>query len=447
MVEYHVLLPTPHEQQRKFIESPAKRKIIRAGRRGGKTEGVAIYNVQRFLNGRRQLYTAPTADQLGRWWSVITRALAEPIAAGVFRKNEVEHIVELPGSEQRIRGKTAWNADTLRGDYADDLIFDEWQLTDEDAWGLVGAPMLLDNDGDAIFIYTPPSLHSRSVSKARDPRHAAKMFEKFKAEMEAGNQRYLALTFTSHSNPYLSRDALDEITQDMTALAIRQEILAEDANESPGALWKRSAVEIGGRRVLGIEDNRVLKAPHMTRVVIGVDPSGSSVGAECGIVACGNVRGGNMDGHHYTLADASVRGSPGTWASAACTLYHLLQADVMVAEKNYGGEMVEKVILDTDPKVNIKLVNATRGKAVRAEPVSALTERGRDHMVGTFPSLEEELCQWTPGDKISPNRLDAKVWADTELLDSAPPLPDDQPEQDSKWKTPNEELTGWSKKY
>jgi hypothetical protein len=415
MPDYRVFLPTPHEKQRIFIENPAKRKIIRAGRRGGKTEGVAIYDIQKFLDGKRVLYGVPTADQLDRWWTVVTRALAEPIKAGVFRKNETEHLIELPGTEQRIRGKTCWSPDTLRGDYADLLNLDEWQLMDEDTWDVVGAPMLLDNDGDAIFIYTPPSLHSRSTSKARDPRHAAKMYAKFEAEQKAGNPRYLALTFTSHDNPYLSGVALEEITKDMTHLAIRQEIMAEDVDEAPGALWHRQTRVVAGRTLYGIEDNRVRQAPELARIVIGVDPSGSSSGAECGIVGCGIARGGDVDGHHYTLADSSVQGSPNTWANAACTLYHLLKADVMAAEQNYGGEMVEKVIKDTDPSVNIKLVNATRGKAVRAEPISALAERGEDHMVGEFPLLEGELCQWVQGDKISPNRLDAKVWADTEL--------------------------------
>ncbi len=415
MPDYKVLLPTPHNKQQVFIESPAKRKIIRAGRRGGKTEGVAIYDVQKFLDGKRVLYGVPTADQLDRWWTVVTRALAEPIKAGVFRKNETEHLIELPGTEQRIRGKTCWSPDTLRGDYADLLNLDEWQLMDEDTWDVVGAPMLLDNDGDAIFIYTPPSLHSRSTSKARDPRHAAKMYAKFEAEMKAGNPRYMAMTFTSHDNPYLSGIALSEITKDMTHLAIRQEIMAEDVDEAPGALWHRQNRIVAGRTLYGIEANRVRQAPTLARVVIGVDPSGSSSGAECGIVGCGIARGGDMDGHHYTLADVSIQGSPDTWAHAACTLYHLLKADVMAAEMNYGGEMVKKVILDTDPSVNIKLVNATRGKAVRAEPISALAERGEDHMVGEFPLLEDELTQWVSGDKISPNRLDAKVWADTEL--------------------------------
>ncbi|GAI18464.1 unnamed protein product, partial [marine sediment metagenome] len=87
-----------------------------------------------------------------------------------------------PGTEQRIRAKTAWNADSLRGDYADLLIMDEWQLMNEGAWDKVGAPMLLDNDGDAVFIYTPRSFHSRTITKADDPLHASKMYKKAKAD-------------------------------------------------------------------------------------------------------------------------------------------------------------------------------------------------------------------------------------------------------------------------
>lgn len=409
-MELNVTLPVPHAKQEAFLRSPAKRKIIRAGRRGGKTEGVAIGNVEKFLAGKRVLYAAPTSDQLGRWWTVVTQALAEPIAAGVFYKNETEHIIELKGTEQRLRGKTAWNSNTLRGDYADDLTLDEWQLMDEEAWELVGAPMLLDNDGDVTFIYTPPSLHSRSVSKARDPQHAAKVYKKFKGLMDAGNSRYFATTFTSHDNPYISKDALGEITSDMTALAYRMEIMAEDVDEAPGALWHRRTTMIGTQRVLGLEDNRVFEFPELIRVVVGVDPSGSANGDACGIIGAGVAR----NNHHYTLEDNSIQGSPDMWAREACKTYHKLKADVMVAEKNYGGEMVEKVIRDTDPTVNVKLVSATRGKAIRAEPISALTERGEDHLVGNFPALEDELCLWVQGDK-SPNRLDAKVWADTEL--------------------------------
>ena len=116
------------------------------------------------------------------------------------------------------------------------------------------------------------------------------------------------------------------------------------------------------------------------------------------------------------MADDSCQGSPQTWATAAVTAYHKHKADLIVAEKNNGGEMVEAVIKQVDPKVKVKLVWASRGKATRAEPISAMSEQGRDHHVGSFPELEDELCLWIPGDD-SPNRLDAKVWAYTELMD------------------------------
>jgi hypothetical protein len=368
---------------------------------------VGIYAVRKFLARRRVLYAAPTAEQIGRFWTTVCNALKEPIDAGILRKNETEHFIELPGTEQRIRAKTAWNADTLRGDYADDLILDEWQLMNEEAWEVVGAPMLLDNNGDAVFIYTPPSLHSRSTSKASDPQHAAKMFRRAASDTSG---RWATFHFTSHDNPYISRDALADITADMTSVAYRMEIMAEDIDEAPGALWTRSA----------IENARVPAAPQtLDRVVVGVDPTASTTGDEAGIVTAG-CRGDD----YYTLADDSTHGSPEAWAQAAITAFLRARADCIVAEKNNGGEMVASVIQQAaiqartkDPTIGeipVKLVWASRGKATRAEPIAAIAEQGRDHHVGTFATLEDELCMWIPGDN-SPNRLDAKVWALTEL--------------------------------
>ena len=395
-------LPKPHSKQTAFIQSPAKRKIIRAGRRGGKTVGVSIYAVERFLQGKRILYAAPTQEQVDRFWVSVGRALSEPIDAGVFYKNETKHIIELAGTEQRIRAKTAWNADSLRGDYADELIMDEFQLIAEDAWNTVGAPMLADNDGNAIFIYTPPSLSSRSVSKASDPQNAAKMFKRAMADTSG---RWEAFNFTSYDNPYISKIALDDLAKDMTSVAYRMEIMAEDLDEAPGALWKRT----------DIDKARVIQAPELERVIVGVDPSATSGGDEAGIITCGR----NGD-DYYTLADDSVQGSPQTWAKAAVTAYHKYKANLIVAEDNNGGEMVEAVIKQVDPSVPVTRVHASRGKATRAEPVAAISEQGRDHHVGSFPALEDELCLWMSGD-ASPNRLDAKVWAITALMGGVDP--------------------------
>ncbi len=184
----------------------------------------------------------------------------------------------------------------------------------------------------------------------------------------------------------------------------RQELNAEILTDNPSALWKRS----------DLDRARVLQSPDLERVVVGVDPSATSGGDEAGIITAGR-----YGDDFYTLSDDSIQGSPQTWAQAAVTAYHKFGANCIVAEDNNGGEMVEAVIKQVDPSVIVKRVHASRGKATRAEPVAAISEQGRDHHVGSFPALEDELCLWSVGDS-SPNRLDAKVWAITELLGMLP---------------------------
>ncbi len=173
--------------------------------------------------GKRVLYAAPTSEQTDAFWFEITRALSEAISAGAYILNKTERYIERPGTKNRIRAKTAWDADSLRGDWADLIIFDEWQLSNEDAWEVVGAPMLIDNNGDAVFIYTPPSLRSAGVSKAHDPRHAAKMFK-----MALSDPAWAAFHFTSFDNPHISTEGLAAVSKDMSRMSYLQEILAED---------------------------------------------------------------------------------------------------------------------------------------------------------------------------------------------------------------------------
>lgn len=185
----------------------------------------------------------------------------------------------------------------------------------------------------------------------------------------------------------------------------KQELYAEILDDNPAALWKRK----------NIDDHRALAAPNLARIAVAVDPQGSVITGETGIVGAG--RAGNLSAvpHFYVLEDASLSASPEGWGRAAVTLYHKLGADVLVAERNFGGDMVEATIRTIDPTVNVKVVTASRGKTARAEPIAALYEQGRGHHVGTFPLLEDELTQWEPG-MDSPNRLDALVWAGTELM-------------------------------
>lgn len=396
-----VRLPRPHSKQQAFLRSPAKRRVVKAGRRGGKTVGVSILGVESFLAGKRVLYAAPTQDQVDRFWESCKSALNEGIEAGVFYKNETRHVIELPGTEQRIRAKTAWNADTLRGDYADVLILDEYQLMNEDAWEVVGAPMLLDNNGNAIFVYTPPSFRTAGVSKARNKKHATLMFERAKGDTTG---RWAAFHFTSHDNPHISEEALSELAGDMTALSFRQEILAEDIDEIPGALWKRETLEKSR-----IDETQV---PELTRIFVAIDPkTEAGADSETGIVVVGLGR----DKRGYLLEDVSVNGTPEQWARRVVDAYHRHEANALVVEINQGGDMVTYTINTIQGGIPVRKVRASRSKATRAEPVAALYEQGKISHVGDFSKLEDQLCSWVPGDK-SPDRLDALVWGFTELM-------------------------------
>lgn len=390
-----------HPHQAAFVNSPAKRKVVRAGRRGGKTVGSAIMAVKALQAGKRVLYAAPTSDQVQTFWFEVKRALAGAIDSGLLRKNETDHVIELEGTKQRIRAKTAWNAETLRGDYADLLILDEFQLMNEDAWGVVGAPMLLDNDGDAVFIYTPPSLRTAGMSKAQNPRHASKLYKDHDNDPTG---RWATFHFTSHDNPTISATALDEITQDMSTQSIRQEIEAIDDDEVPGALWSRTLIE---------RCRHHGPLPRFKRIVVPIDPAGSSNSHSnqtgLGVIALG------FDDIAYVLESTGLIVKPEVWAQSAVDLYYKYHADRIVAENNFGGEMVESTIRAVDKTVSFKNVHASRGKAVRAEPVSALYEKGRVKHVGPHTELEEQLCTWRPG-MDSPDLLDMAVWGITELL-------------------------------
>ena len=196
----------------------------------------------------------------------------------------------------------------------------------------------------------------------------------------------------------------------------RQELNAELLDDNPGALWRRKDIDAG----------RVQSAPAFRRVVVAVDPAVTSRedSDETGIVAAGRAgappgwTGGEGD-HFYVTADKSLIATPDSWARQAVKLYHDTSADRLVAETNNGGEMVELTIRAVDRDVAYKAVTASRGKMIRAEPIAALYEQGRVHHVGSFPQLEDQMCDYDPlTSPFSPDRMDALVWALTELSDT-----------------------------
>lgn len=220
-------------------------------------------------------------------------------------------------------------------------------------------------------------------------------------------------TFDNSGN--LAKPFLKQIEERYSGTRLgRQELEGEILEDIPGALWNRSS----------IDENRVKEAPEMERVIVSVDPAASSHEGsdENGIVGVGLARDEDGYARGYVLADRSLRGSPEEWARAAVRLYRELQADRIVAEKNNGGEMVASVIRSIDRSVPVTLVHASRGKYVRAEPISALYEQGRIHHVGRHDILEDQMCLFSidnvrDSNTGSPDRVDALVWGLSSLFE------------------------------
>lgn len=212
----------------------------------------------------------------------------------------------------------------------------------------------------------------------------------------------------------------------------RQELDAEILTDVPGALWTRKMLDDG--RVRLDEDGSPLGLPAIRRIVVAVDPAitsdeTSDEPGENGIV----VAGLGENGHGYVLEDASLIGTPHVWASRAVSMLDLHEGDCIVVEVNQGGEMVTRTLRSVRPRVRIHEVRASRGKHVRAEPVAALYEQQRIHHVGTFAALEDQMVNMTAQGYLgarSPDRLDALVWALTELFPAViKPVVREEPKQ------------------
>lgn len=235
-------------------------------------------------------------------------------------------------------------------------------------------------------------------------------------ELAKRNSTRLTIGSTWDNRSNLSEVFYREVIEPLEGTRLgRQEINAEILDDVPGALWVRDQ----------IDKARVAKAPDLQRVVVAIDPSGTKGGEDSGDSIGIVVAGKGVDGRAYVLADRTCKLSPAGWGARAVAAYREFGADRIIAEKNFGGAMVEHVIRTIDPKVSYKEVTASRGKVIRAEPIAALYEpstqnpKGRVAHVGSLPELEDQLCLFAPDGWMgegSPDRADALVWALTELM-------------------------------
>jgi phage terminase large subunit-like protein len=211
---------------------------------------------------------------------------------------------------------------------------------------------------------------------------------------------------STYQNPYLKKEVRDVYVNLFAGTrAGRQELEGEYLLENDNALW----------RLADIEDHRVKEPPcELVRIVVAIDPAvtNEEKSDETGIIVAAK----GADGRGYILQDRSMKGSPNQWAKAAIACSIRWKASRIIAEVNNGGDMVETTIRAVDKNASYKAVRASRGKFTRAEPVAALYERGMISHCGPFETLEDQLLNWDPTQKGSPDRLDALVWALHELF-------------------------------
>ena len=229
----------------------------------------------------------------------------------------------------------------------------------------------------------------------------------------------------THDNPHLPADFRAAVTGMYAGTRLgRQELDGILFDDPEGALWTREMIEAARllfSREGGGPDPEKSWAPacagaQLARIVIGVDPPASTTGDACGIVVCGL----GEDGIAYVLADLTASGlRPEGWARKVAAAAEQWDAQLIVAEKNQGGDMIESVLRGVDSALPVRLVSATKSKAARAEPVALRFETGRAKLAGRFPELEDQLCAMTYGGYEgpgSPDRADAMVWAMSELI-------------------------------
>ncbi len=292
---------------------------------------------------------------------------------------------------------SAYEPEGLRGPQFDAAWADElakWKKA-EDAWDMLQFALRLGQHPQQVVTTTP-----RNVGVLKD--------------LLKNRSTVVTHAPTEANRAYLAKSFLEEVRSRYAGTRLgRQELDGVLLEDIEGALWTAG----------DLDQRRVGKAPEVTRVVVAVDPPVSSHAGsdECGIVVAGVVAEGSpQDWRAYVLEDASVHAkSPMGWAEAALAAMHRHGADRLVAEVNQGGDLVEAVVRQINPLVSYRGVRAMRGKVARAEPVAALYEQGRVKHVRGLGDLEDQMCQMSAQGfmgKGSPDRVDALVWALTDLM-------------------------------
>lgn len=429
-----IQLTEKQRQANRLLAGPARNIMLRGGSRSGKTFVLVRAIIQRAINapGSRHVIFRFRFNhaKTSVWSDTLPKVLKLCFPSLRVRFDKTDFYVELPnGSQVWIAGlDDKERVEKILGQEYATLYFNE---SSQIPWASVETAMsrLAQKCELAAQIAKATGRQFLALKAYFDCNPPSKLhwsFQLFRSKMKPGTKEalpnpddYVEMKVNPSDNAdNLLAEYFDVLASMSAAKRLRFEA-GEWASEVNGALWAlddRTAAD--GKNMPGIDSLRVKQAPELVRIVVAVDPSGTrgdDGGDDIGIVVAGR----GIDGHAYILEDGTCQLSPEGWGRRAVDLYHRFEADRIVGERNYGGDMVRFTVATADKKAAFKEVVASRGKAVRAEPISALYEQGKVHHVGIFPDLEDQMCNFTASGYVgegSPDRADALVWAITELM-------------------------------
>lgn len=427
-------LTARQREANRLLAGPARNVMLRGGSRSGKTFILIRALIQRAINAPKSRHVIFrfrfNHAKTSVWSDTLPKVLQLCFPDLRVRFDKTDFYVELPnGSQIWIAGlDDKERVEKILGQEYATLYFNE---SSQIPWGSVETAMsrLAQKVSLAPEIAAATGRTYLTLKAYFDCNPPSKLhwsYSLFRAKLKPGTKEalpnsdaYAEMRVNPSDNvENLPAEYFDVLASMSAARRLRFEA-GEWASEVNGALWSledRKAPD--GKVMPGIDSLRVATAPEMQRIVVAVDPSGTrgdGGGDDIGIIVAGK----GIDGEAYILEDGTCQMSPEGWGRRSVDLYHHWEADRIIGERNYGGDMVRFTVATADKSAAFKEVVASRGKSVRAEPISALYEQRKVHHVGDFPDLEDQMCNFTSSGYIgegSPDRADALVWALTELM-------------------------------
>jgi predicted phage terminase large subunit-like protein len=384
-----------------FIDPPPTRYFLVTGSRGsGKSYTVNLFLLNlTYEEGHVILFTRYTL--VSAFISIIPEFIDKIELLGKqedFEVTQSEIINKRTGSKILFRGiKTSSGVNTANlksiAGVTTFVLEEAEELVDEDIFDRIDLSVRDASKPNRVMLIMNPSFKSHWI------------YKRFVKNPDSKYCTYIHTTYL-HNKQNLSQSFIEQAKRTRQENLHRYEhlFLGKWLDDAEGMLWNRPI----------IERSRMPTAPELQRIVVAIDPAATAnmESDETGIIVCGK----DKAGYGYVLEDLSGKYSPSQWGSIAVKARERWNADCIVAEKNQGGDMVESVIRSAGEKQRIKLVTATKGKYIRAEPVYSLYEQGKIFHIGQFPLLESQMITFDPDKGKSPDRVDALVWAFTELM-------------------------------